>query len=86
MPDVSCTSLSCTSKNCAHCSRCSHALYVGQGEDDEGCTHYWTFSPRNGPLFINEHGSDLEIQSEDEEDACWKPFEAWLEKRKEASQ
>ena len=79
-PD-SCSSTACTSQGSNYCKQCSHGNFFGKGDDDAGNTHYWTFSPRFGPLFTDAEYDDLEDQPTEENDPCWQAFDGWNKKR-----
>ena len=75
-----CTSLNCKSWGSEYCSRCSHYLKYGLGEDVDGTTWRWEFNPMFGPLFLDEEFEPLYDQP-NEKSLCWDTFQKWYDER-----
>ena len=73
-----CSSGVCSNYDCDYCPKCSHSLYFGQGEDENGKTWKWEFNARFGPFFLRKDDEPLKNQP-NEDSPAWGPFERWHE-------
>jgi len=71
-----CTSMMCNNYDCDYCSKCSHAVFFGDGLDTNGKKWQWTFNPRFGPLFLRQDRTEMQRQPRQASKA-WEVFEIW---------
>jgi len=75
----------CTSTRCKdygdYCRECPHAIWLGDGPDQNGKIWRWEFTPRFGPMFVGKRGEPLGRQPVQENHRAWEPFEKWHKKK-----